>query len=146
MQSVTVRGTFPAFAPSPHGPNAAASQSTFLAPSTLHAPRSAPVVSNAKRIASWPESWIVKMIDGCATLTAAAELSVRSRRARIRMVRTWSGATPKLSGDAGDAAAARGSESAGEQPSSNAATTLATRRRHLARRVSPDNLDPLVVP
>src|SRR5262245_15479997 len=77
-----------------HGPSAAASQSTLLAESTTHAPRSAPVVSKAKSIGSLPESLIVNTMPGCSLLTAAPEFSTSSLRACMGTTTSLVGCAP----------------------------------------------------
>jgi hypothetical protein len=59
-----------------------------------HAPRSAPVVSRAKRIGSCPESLIVKNTPGCRRLMAAAEFSTSCGRASVGSVVTEAGDAP----------------------------------------------------
>src|SRR4051812_32211006 len=88
----------------PHGPDASASQSTFVACLTRHAPRSWPAVSIAKRSGSLPESLMVNNTSGSAELVARAELSLSAARA-------WSGIVAM---------------SVGRDPIESAATALST--------------------
>src|SRR5690348_11342730 len=74
-----------------HGPVDADSQSTFRAPSTRHAPRSAPVVSNANSAGSLPEPLMVKYTAGCERHRVGDEFSTSSERA-------WSGIRSGLTG------------------------------------------------
>ena len=109
-----------AASPRAHGATAADSQSTFVAPSTRHTPRSAPVVSSAKSSGSFPESLIVNSTPGCRALIAAAEFS------------TSSGAAPRRR--TVDDVARRGAHRVRRRCSCRTATAAAPRRSGRRRR------------